>query len=124
MAPIKPFTILEAHPMALTKSQSIEKIRTSTDASKNKSSKTVETQLEIMKETLESGEDVLMSGFGKFCAKNKRDRRGRKAAKAKTVKKAPAKKKTPVKKKVAATKTKTIKAKKPVARKKVTKKKE
>ena len=33
--------------------------------------------LEIIKKTLESGEDVLISGFGKFCVKNKKERRGR-----------------------------------------------
>jgi integration host factor subunit alpha len=37
----------------------------------------VEALLEIMKKTLESGEDVLISGFGKFCVKEKSDRRGR-----------------------------------------------
>ena len=30
-----------------------------------------------MKSTLESGENVLISGFGKFCVKEKRERRGR-----------------------------------------------
>ncbi len=39
-----------------------------------------ETILEIMKKTLESGEDVLVSGFGKFCVKEKRERRGRNPA--------------------------------------------
>jgi len=33
--------------------------------------------LELIKSTLESGEDVLISNFGKFCVKKKRDRRGR-----------------------------------------------
>jgi integration host factor subunit alpha len=36
--------------------------------------------LEIIKRTLESGEDVLVSGFGKFCVKTKRERRGRNPA--------------------------------------------
>ena len=39
-----------------------------------------ESLLEIMKETLGSGEDVLISGFGKFCVKHKRQRRGRNPA--------------------------------------------
>jgi integration host factor subunit alpha len=30
-----------------------------------------------MKTTLENGEDMLISGFGKFCVKDKRERRGR-----------------------------------------------
>jgi len=37
----------------------------------------VESLLEIIKHTLESGEDVLISGFGKFYVKDKRERRGR-----------------------------------------------
>jgi integration host factor subunit alpha len=42
-----------------------------------KSIKMVEILLEIIKRTLESGEDVLISGFGKFCVKKKRKRQGR-----------------------------------------------
>ena len=33
--------------------------------------------LEIIKSTLEAGEDVLVSGFGKFCVKEKDQRKGR-----------------------------------------------
>jgi integration host factor subunit alpha len=33
-----------------------------------------------MKSTLEKGEDVLISGFGKFCVKQKKQRRGRNPA--------------------------------------------
>ncbi len=47
---------------------------------KKKSTETVETLLEIMKETLVSGDDVMISGFGKFCVKNKKERRGRNPA--------------------------------------------
>ncbi|MBW1720811.1 MAG: integration host factor subunit alpha [Deltaproteobacteria bacterium] len=39
-----------------------------------------ETLLEIVKRTLENGEDVLISRFGKFCVKHKRRRRGRNPA--------------------------------------------
>lgn len=39
-----------------------------------------ETLLEIMKMTLAGGEDVLISGFGKFCIKEKKQRRGRNPA--------------------------------------------
>ena len=66
--------------MTLTKSQIIDKIRTSTNSSINESSKTVETLLEIIKQTLESGEDVMISGFGKFCVKEKSERKGRNPA--------------------------------------------
>jgi integration host factor subunit alpha len=37
----------------------------------------MESILETIKMTLESGEDVLISGFGKFCVKEKKGRRGR-----------------------------------------------
>jgi len=33
-----------------------------------------------MKDTLESGEDVLISGFGKFCVGDKNERKGRNPA--------------------------------------------
>jgi integration host factor subunit alpha len=41
---------------------------------------TVESLLEIIKQTLANGDDVLVSGFGKFCVKNKKARRGRNPA--------------------------------------------
>ena len=41
---------------------------------------TVESLLEIIKQTLEKGDDVLISGFGKFCVKSKHARRGRNPA--------------------------------------------
>ncbi len=66
--------------MALTKSQIIEEIQIKNGFSKKQSSKTVEALLEIMKETLISGEDFLISGFGKLCVKEKRERRGRNPA--------------------------------------------
>ena len=66
--------------MTLTKSQIIEEVRANNRLTKKQSSETVEALLEIMKETLASGEDVLISGFGKFCVKNKKERRGRNPA--------------------------------------------
>jgi len=63
--------------MNLTKNDIIEEIRTKNGFTRNKSIKTVETLLEIIKQTLASGEDVLVSGFGKFCVQKKRKRRGR-----------------------------------------------
>lgn len=39
-----------------------------------------ETLLELIKQTLENDEDVLISGFGKFCIKHKKQRRGRNPA--------------------------------------------
>ncbi|MES0446130.1 MAG: integration host factor subunit alpha [Desulfobacterales bacterium] len=66
--------------MALTKAQIIEEVRTRNGFTLKKSTKTVEALLEIMKQTLGSGEDVLISGFGKFCVKDKKERRGRNPA--------------------------------------------
>ena len=45
--------------------------------SREESSATIESLLEIIKHTLESGEDLLVSGFGKFIVKEKNKRRGR-----------------------------------------------
>jgi integration host factor subunit alpha len=47
------------------------------DLPKTKAAKAVEAIFEIIKRTLEGGEDVLISGFGKFCVKDKGKRRGR-----------------------------------------------
>ena len=63
--------------MTLTKSDIINGIYNSTDLKLYQSTKTVENLLELIKKTLESGEDILISGFGKFYVKNKNDRRGR-----------------------------------------------
>ncbi len=63
--------------MTLTKAQLIDSIRKQLDLPKTKSAQVVDSLLEIIKKTLENGEDVLISGFGKFCVKEKRRRRGR-----------------------------------------------
>ena len=66
--------------MTLTKIQIVESIQNQTGFPKNKSSEIVETLLEIIKRTLASGDDVLISGFGKFCVKEKNERKGRNPA--------------------------------------------
>ena len=66
--------------MALTKVEIVESIKEQFGFTKNQSFETVETLLEIMKKTLESGEDILVSGFGKFRVKEKSERRGRNPA--------------------------------------------
>jgi integration host factor subunit alpha len=66
--------------MTLTKAQIIEMIAEQNGFAKNKSIEIIENLLEIIKRTLESGEDVLVSGFGKFCVKDKGMRRGRNPA--------------------------------------------
>ncbi len=66
--------------MSLTKAQIVENIQEQTGLTKSKSTETVETLLEIIKESLEKDEDVLVSGFGKFCVKEKKQRKGRNPA--------------------------------------------
>ena len=66
--------------MALTKIQIINSIADQIGYPKNHASDMVETLLEIIKKALESGEDVLVSGFGKFGVKEKRKRKGRNPA--------------------------------------------
>lgn len=63
--------------MALTKENIISQVYETTQLPKNRSREVVETALELMKKTLEEGEDLLVSGFGKFMVKDKKARRGR-----------------------------------------------
>jgi integration host factor subunit alpha len=66
--------------MTLSKIDIINSISEQIGFRKNHSSEIVETLLEIIKKNLESGEDVLVSGFGKFCVKQKKLRKGRNPA--------------------------------------------
>jgi len=66
--------------MTLTKAQIVESVQNQAGFSKNRSSELLETLLEIIKNTLVSGEDVLISGFGKFCVNHKNERKGRNPA--------------------------------------------
>ena len=66
--------------MALTKTHLVDAIAETNGFPRKKATETVETVLEIMKRTLASGDDVLISGFGKFCVKAKQERRGRNPA--------------------------------------------
>jgi integration host factor subunit alpha len=63
--------------MTLTKANIVEAVSEQISYPKNQSFEMTESLLEIIKRTLETGEDVLVSGFGKFCVKEKRQRRGR-----------------------------------------------
>lgn len=63
--------------MALTKEKIINSIYDQVGLSKSKSRVVVEKLIEIMKQTMENGEDVLISGFGKFVVKEKSARKGR-----------------------------------------------
>jgi integration host factor subunit alpha len=63
--------------MTLTKEDLIDTIYNRFDFSKAKSARAVESLMAIMKNTLASGENVLITGFGKFIVMKKRERRGR-----------------------------------------------
>lgn len=66
--------------MALTKLDIVERICEQLGFQKNRSIEISENLLELIKSTLASGDDVLVSGFGKFCVKDKAARRGRNPA--------------------------------------------
>ena len=66
--------------MTLTKADIVEAIQSEIGFTKNNSINIVESLIEIIKSTLESGDDVLVSGFGKFCVQEKSERRGRNPA--------------------------------------------
>ena len=66
--------------MTLTKTDLVQAVVDRTGFPLKRSVEIVEGLLEIMKRTLESGENVLVSGFGKFAVKDKQERRGRNPA--------------------------------------------
>lgn len=65
--------------MALTKQDIVLKVN-ELGFTKKQSVEIIETLLEIMKQALEQSDDVMISGFGKFCVKEKNVRRGRNPA--------------------------------------------
>jgi integration host factor subunit alpha len=66
--------------MALTKADIIESVNQELGFPQKKSTELVEQLIETIKSTLASGDDVLISGFGKFCVNKKKERRGRNPA--------------------------------------------
>ena len=66
--------------MALTKADIIQNINQELGFPQKKSNEVVEQLIETIKSTLASGDDVLISGFGKFCVNEKKERRGRNPA--------------------------------------------
>jgi integration host factor subunit alpha len=63
--------------MALTKAHITEAIFSRNLFTKGECSQIVDAIFEIMKQTLESGEEIMISGFGKFQIRKKSRRRGR-----------------------------------------------
>lgn len=66
--------------MSLTKADIVDTVTEKLGYSRIKSSEVIEAVLEIIKQTLQDGDDVLISGFGKLCVRNKDPRRGRNPA--------------------------------------------
>ncbi|UCD79113.1 MAG: integration host factor subunit alpha [Desulfobacterales bacterium] len=66
--------------MTLTKAKIVDTVHNELGFPKNRSAELIEILLEQIKNTLGEGEDVLISGFGKFCVKEKKERRGRNPA--------------------------------------------
>lgn len=66
--------------MALTKARIVEEIARRNFRAKEEAYSHTQALLEIIKRTLEAGEDVMISGFGKFAVKTKKARRGRNPA--------------------------------------------
>jgi integration host factor subunit alpha len=60
--------------MTLTKEHLISAVAEANGYPRNQAVELVETLIEPTKSKLASGEDVLVSGFGKFCVKKKRER--------------------------------------------------
>jgi integration host factor subunit alpha len=63
--------------MTLTKEKLIAHLQIQTGMNIQEARKIVNRLLEIMKDTLFQGEDLLISGFGKFSVRQKKARRGR-----------------------------------------------
>jgi len=66
--------------MTLTKAKIVDTVHQELGFPKNRSAELIEILLEQIKNTLGEGQDVLISGFGKFCVKQKKQRRGRNPA--------------------------------------------
>ena len=66
--------------MTLTKADLIETTQSNNGLTQIQSAELVETTIDLIKEALASGEDVLISGFGKLCVKHKTERKGRNPA--------------------------------------------
>lgn len=61
----------------MTKNELSDKIQFATGMTKKESAETMEAVFSIMKSTLESGENLKLSGFGNFEVRQKANRRGR-----------------------------------------------
>lgn len=63
--------------MTLTNADIVHELFAQNILGKTESAQVIDTLFELMKQALQKGEDVLISGFGKFYVKDKHERRGR-----------------------------------------------
>jgi len=63
--------------MTLTKQDLIDLVYSQVAIPKYQSTRLFKSLFETIINTLEYGEDILISGFGKFCVKDKKERKGR-----------------------------------------------
>ncbi|HIJ75920.1 MAG TPA: integration host factor subunit alpha [Deltaproteobacteria bacterium] len=63
--------------MTLTKAHIVEALFAKNIFTKTQSAQVIETLFELIKQSLQNGEEVLISGFGKFSVKEKQARKGR-----------------------------------------------
>ena len=63
--------------MTVAKAHIVENLFAKNLFTKGESAQIIETLFELIKQSLQDGEDVMISGFGKFCVKEKQQRRGR-----------------------------------------------
>jgi integration host factor subunit alpha len=66
--------------MTITKDHIISSVCNQLELPKKRAADMLDSLLELIEKTLESGDDVLISGFGKFCIKQKKERKGRNPA--------------------------------------------
>ena len=63
--------------MTLTKADLIKSVQSQIGVTNNDANEICESVFDIIKDSLENGDDVMISGFGKFSVNEKRERRGR-----------------------------------------------
>ena len=61
----------------LTKAHIVEKLFARNLFTKGESAQIIETLFELIKQSLQDGEDVMISGFGKFSVREEHQRKGR-----------------------------------------------
>lgn len=66
--------------MALTKTMIAERIQEKLGLSRTSAYEIMEEFLEIIKQNIADGQDIMISGFGKFCVNEKKARKGRNPA--------------------------------------------